>query len=166
MKAQHRFAAPKDSPAAAGSRNSPTAGAPTSGGPPRWPRPPRCLTAGQLDLPSNGARVAVAGIVVCRQRPGTARGVIFLTLEDETGVANVVVWAKVFERFRRAVIAGRCLRITGRLQRDGDVVHVVAERIDDISALLDEIVAVDGLPGARAFDAHALGLVPPLARPA
>jgi DNA polymerase III alpha subunit len=90
--------------------------------------------------------VAVAGIVVCRQRPGTAKGVIFLTLEDETGTANIVVWAKIFERFRRAVIAGRCLRITGRLQRDGDVVHLVAETIEDISALLDEIVGIDAVP--------------------
>jgi single-strand DNA-binding protein len=111
--------------------------------PPAWPRPPRCLTARQLELPPNGVRVAIAGIVTCRQRPGTAKGVIFVTLEDETGVANVVVWAKIFERFRRAVIAGRCLKVTGRLQRDGDVVHVVAERIDDISPLLDEIVAID-----------------------
>ena len=86
--------------------------------------------------------MAVAGLVICRQRPGTAKGVIFLTLEDETGIANVVVWAKVFERFRRAVIAGRCLKVTGRLQRDGDVVHVVAEAIEDISALLDEIVGI------------------------
>ncbi len=117
-----------------------------SGRPPSWPRPPHCLTAHQMALPPNGARVAVAGLVVCRQRPGTAKGVIFLTLEDETGTANVVVWAKIFERFRRAVIAGRCLKITGRLQRDGDVVHVVAERIEDISALLDEIVGVKALP--------------------
>jgi DNA polymerase III alpha subunit len=102
-------------------------------------------------LPRDGARVAVAGLVVCRQRPGTAKGVIFLTLEDETGVANVVVWAKVFETFRRAVIAGRCLKVTGRVQRDGDVVHVVAERIEDISALLDTIVTIDAAaPPARA----------------
>lgn len=114
--------------------------------PPRWPRPPRCLVAADLALPPNGARVAVAGIVVCRQRPGTAKGVIFLTLEDETGTANIVVWAKVFERFRRAVISGRCLKITGRLQRDGDVIHVVAETVEDISELLDEIVSVNALP--------------------
>lgn len=119
-----------------------------TGRPPSWPRPPACLTAAELALPPNGARVAVAGLVLCRQRPGTAKGVIFLTLEDETGVANVVVWAKTFERFRRAVIAGRCLRVTGRLQRDGDVVHVVAEGIDDISALLDEIVGLGGPEGA------------------
>ena len=117
--------------------------------PPPWPRPPHCLTALQLDLPPGGARVAVAGIVICRQRPGTAKGVIFVTLEDETGTVNVVVWAKIFERFRRAVIAGRCLKVTGRLQREGDVLHVVAERIDDISALLDEIVALESLPESR-----------------
>ena len=97
-------------------------------------------------IPPDGARVAVAGLVVCRQRPGTAKGVIFVTLEDETGTANIIVWARTFERFRRAVIAGRCLKVTGMLQRDGDVVHVVAEMVEDISALLDEIVAVDALP--------------------
>jgi single-strand DNA-binding protein len=114
---------------------------------PRWPRPPRCLVAADLVIPPDGARVAVAGIVVCRQRPGTAKGVIFVTLEDETGTANIVVWARTFERFRRAVIAGRCLKVTGRVQRDGDVVHVVAEQVEDISALLDEIVGIAALPG-------------------
>ena len=107
------------------------------------PRPPRCLTAAELGLPPDGARIAVAGIVICRQRPGTAKGVIFVTLEDETGIANIVVWAKTFERFRRAVIAGRCLKVTGRLQRDGDVLHVVAEEIEDLSPLLDEIVGIE-----------------------
>jgi len=115
---------------------------------PAWPRPPHCLTAADLDLPPGGARIAVAGLVTCRQRPGTAKGVIFLTLEDETGTANIVVWAKVFERFRRAVIAGRCLKVTGRVQRDGSVVHVVAEHIEDISPLLDEIVGIDAVPVA------------------
>ena len=84
--------------------------------------------------------------VICRQRPGTAKGVIFLTLEDETGTANIIVWARTFERFRRAVIAGRCLKVTGRLQRDGEVTHVVAEKIEDISPLLDEIVGLSALP--------------------
>jgi single-strand DNA-binding protein len=113
---------------------------------PRWPRPPRCLVAADLAIPPNGARVAVAGHVVSRQRPGTAKGVIFVTLEDETGTANVVVWARTFERFRRAVIAGRCLKVTGRVQRDGEVIHVVAEAIEDISPLLDEIVGIAALP--------------------
>ena len=103
-------------------------------------RSPRCLTSAELSRARPGSRVAVAGLVVCRQRPDTAHDVTFLTLEDETGTANIVVWLPVFQRFRRAVVAGRCLRITGRVQRDGIVVHLIAEGIEDISALLDEIV--------------------------
>lgn len=109
----------------------------------------RCLTAEALAGVADGRRVTVAGIVICRQRPGTAKGVIFLTLEDETGIANIIVWAKVFERFRRAVVAGRCLRIRGRLQREGSVVHLVAEAIEDISALLDRIVSIGPLPAPK-----------------
>lgn len=105
-----------------------------------WPRPPSCLRADQLDLPPNGARVCVAGLVILRQRPGTAKGVIFITLEDETGVVNVIVWRKLYERFRRAVIAGRCLRVTGRIQREGGVCHVISEVIEDISPMLDRLL--------------------------
>lgn len=108
-----------------------------------WPRPPAALVAARLGEPPAGARVTVAGLVILRQRPGTARGVIFLTLEDETGVVNVVVWRKLYERFRRAVIAGRLLRVTGRIQREAGVVHVVAERIEDISPLLDRLADPD-----------------------
>lgn len=109
-----------------------------------WPRPPAALVAERLNLPPTGARVTVAGLVILRQRPGTAKGVIFLTLEDETGVVNVIVWRKMYERFRRAVIAGRLLRVTGRVQRAHDVVHVLAEEIEDISPLLDELLRVEG----------------------
>lgn len=84
-------------------------------------------------------RTAVCGLVITRQRPGTASGVIFLTLEDETGVANIVVWPKVYERFRRAVMGGRLLRVTGRLEREGIVVHLIAERIEDLSSRLSEL---------------------------
>lgn len=122
---------------------------PQSRSPQPWPRPPHCLLASDLLQPPIGARIAVAGLVICRQRPGTAKGVTFLTLEDETGTANIIVWAKIFERYRRAVIAGRCLRVTGRLERDGIVVHVIAEKIEDISPLLDEIIALH-MPEARA----------------
>jgi DNA-directed RNA polymerase len=104
---------------------------------PAWPRPPACLVAARLDDPPDGARIAVAGLVILRQRPGTARGVIFLTLEDETGVVNVIVWRRMYEDFRRAVISGRMLRVTGRLQRAHSVTHVIAERIEDISDMLD-----------------------------
>jgi DNA-directed RNA polymerase len=84
--------------------------------------------------------VTVAGLVILRQRPGTAKGVIFLTLEDETGVINVIVWRKMYEAYRRAVIAGRLLRVTGRVQRDHGVTHVLAEQIEDISAMLDSLL--------------------------
>jgi single-strand DNA-binding protein len=106
--------------------------------PPAWPRPPDCLPHHLLHLPPEGARVCVAGLVLVRQRPGTAKGVIFVTLEDEFGVANVVIWQKVYQTFRRAVIAGRLLKVTGRIQRQSGVCHVVAERVEDASDLLDE----------------------------
>lgn len=114
--------------------------------PGRWPRPPAALPHARLDEPPEGARVTVAGLVICRQRPGTAKGVVFMTLEDETGVANVVVWAKVFERFRRAVIAGRLVRVTGRVQRTSGVTHVVAEQVEDISDMLDRLVETAAAP--------------------
>lgn len=88
--------------------------------------------------------VAVAGLVILRQRPGTAKGVIFVTLEDETGIVNVVVWRKIYERFRRAVISGRLLRVTGRMQRAHSVTHVIAEGVEDISGMLDVLVRGEG----------------------
>ena len=105
-----------------------------------WPQPPAAVPHARLDDVPNGARIVVAGLVLVRQRPGTAKGVIFVTLEDETGISNVIVWRKIYERFRRAVIAGRCLRVAGRLQREGAVTHVVAEEIEDISWMLDELL--------------------------
>ena len=81
-------------------------------------------------------RVTVTGLVITRQRPGTASGVIFLTLEDETGTANIVVWKRVYETFRKAVIAGRLIRVGGRVERDGPVIHLVAENVEDVSLLL------------------------------
>lgn len=90
-------------------------------------------------LPQARGRITVTGLVITRQRPGTASGVIFLTLEDETGVANIVVWKRVYETFRKAVIAGRLLRITGRIERDGPVSHLIAERVEDLSQLLATI---------------------------
>jgi len=84
-------------------------------------------------------RTTVCGLVITRQRPGTASGVVFLTLEDETGVSNVVVWAKVYERFRRAVMGGRLLQVTGYLQREGIVVHLIAQSIEDMSHRLSDL---------------------------
>ncbi|MEM7505669.1 MAG: error-prone DNA polymerase [Pseudomonadota bacterium] len=84
-------------------------------------------------------RHKVCGLVITRQRPGTASGVIFLTLEDETGVCNVVVWPKVYQRFRSIVMGGRLIRVTGYLQREGIVVHLIAQKIEDMSHCLSEL---------------------------
>ncbi len=84
----------------------------------------------------HGATAAVAGLVLVRQRPGTAKGVVFLTLEDETGIGNVVIWKQVLERFRKEVMTGRLLVVRGRIEREGDIVHLVARRIEDWSERL------------------------------
>jgi len=85
---------------------------------------------------ASGRRVTVAGLVLVRQRPGTASGVVFMTLEDETGIANIIVWPKVFERLRAVVIGGRFVAVTGKLQSESGVIHVVAERMEDLTSTL------------------------------
>lgn len=99
----------------------------------------KTLPCDHLPLTQDRTHVRVAGLVITRQRPGTASGVIFLTLEDETGIVNVIVWPKVYERFRRAVIAGRLLRVTGQLQREGAVQHLIAWNVEDLSDWLDRL---------------------------
>ena len=89
------------------------------------------------------AMVQVAGVVLVRQRPGSAKGVVFLTLEDETGVANIVVWPDLKTRFRKAVMGGRLLEVHGRVERDDEVIHVIAAHIRDASADLARLS--DGL---------------------
>ncbi len=84
-------------------------------------------------------RTTVCGLVITRQRPGTSSGVIFITLEDETGVSNIVVWPRVYEQFRRTVIGGRLLRVTGRLEREGIVVHLIADHVEDLSYRLSDL---------------------------
>ena len=105
-----------------------------------WPRPPAVLPNHMLDLPPENARICVAGLVLVRQRPGTAKGVIFVTLEDEFGIVNVIIWQKMYLKFRRAVIAGRMLKVTGRLQRQSGVTHLIAEHVEDISGMLDALL--------------------------
>jgi error-prone DNA polymerase len=96
----------------------------------------RILKTEALSGMKTGARVTVSGLVLIRQRPGTAKGVIFMTLEDETGIANAIVWARTFERFRPVVLGARLVAVTGPLQNESGVVHVVAERIEDLSPML------------------------------
>jgi error-prone DNA polymerase len=90
----------------------------------------------------NGRLVTAAGLVITRQRPGSASGVIFVTLEDETGYVNLIVWERVAAAQRAALIESRLLLVRGKLQREGDVLHVVAQRLTDLSKLLGELVVV------------------------
>jgi error-prone DNA polymerase len=89
----------------------------------------------------NGKRVTVAGLVITRQRPGTASGVIFMTLEDETDITNGIVWPKVFEKFRPVVLGARLIAITGKVQSEKGVIHVIADRIDDLTPMLSALSA-------------------------
>ncbi|MEZ0279830.1 error-prone DNA polymerase [Methyloceanibacter sp.] len=109
-----------------------------------------CHVSRALVTTEDGAWLSVAGIVLVRQRPGSAKGVVFITLEDETGIANIVVWPKTLERFRRAVMTARMMRVTGRLQRQGIVAHLVAERIEDCSHLLNTLHEFEELKPPRA----------------
>ena len=100
-------------------------------------------------------RITVAGLVLVRQRPGTSKGVVFMTLEDETDIANIIVWPKVFAQNRRTVMSAQLLAVRGRLQRAGLVVHVVAERFIDLSTELSRLASDDllaGLPDLPAAD--------------
>jgi error-prone DNA polymerase len=101
--------------------------------------------AQRLDVTGDGARIAVAGLVLVRQRPGTASGVIFATIEDETGVGNIIIWPRVFEAHRRTVIASRLLGVRGRVQREGDVIHLIADALEDLTPLLGGLCAERGV---------------------
>jgi error-prone DNA polymerase len=100
----------------------------------------RLLSAEQLRLLPHGRIARVAGLVINRQRPGTASGVTFVTLEDETGQINVVVWRDLAERQRRDLLGSRLLAVYGALERQGDVVHLVAGRLRDLTPLLGNLM--------------------------
>ncbi|MCM8558248.1 error-prone DNA polymerase [Sphingomicrobium sediminis] len=95
-----------------------------------------CVTAGELRTMRYGRRVQLAGLVLIRQRPGSAKGVCFTTIEDETGVANLVIWPDAFEAYRPIVMGARLLKVTGIVQHDDAVVHVIAAKLEDDTHLL------------------------------
>jgi error-prone DNA polymerase len=99
-----------------------------------------CAEAAQA---RDGRRLRAAGLVLVRQMPGSAKGVMFITLEDETGIANLVIWPKLFEKQRRVILSAGMLAVDGRIQREGDVVHLVAHHLTDLSGLLASIGARD-----------------------
>jgi error-prone DNA polymerase len=96
----------------------------------------RCLTGEELRALPHGTPVITAGMVTTRQRPGTATGVVFLTLEDETGQINVIVWSSLVTRHRRVVTGAHLMLVEGEIQREGEVLHVIARRLQDRSPLL------------------------------
>ncbi len=97
------------------------------------------VTCAGLSHVRDGRRVAVPGIVLVRQKPGSAKGVMFITVEDETGVANLILWPDRFERQRRLVLSAGMIACHGRVQREGEVVHVVTERLEDLTDLLRSV---------------------------
>ena len=96
-----------------------------------------CSKYSDLQSIRNGGFVKVAGLVTGRQRPGTAKGTIFLTLEDETGNINVIVWPKTQTLFRKALLTAKLLLIKGRLETEGSVIHIVAGQLIDFSDRLN-----------------------------
>jgi len=101
------------------------------------------VTCAELARIKDGRRVRLAGIVLIRQRPGSANNVTFVTIEDETGVSNIIIWQRLFEAQRRIVLAAAMLGVRGRVQKEGDVIHVIAEELEDLSHALRSIGGLD-----------------------
>jgi error-prone DNA polymerase len=99
----------------------------------------RMVPCSELRRARDGQRVTVAGLVLVRQKPGSAKGVLFITLEDETEVANLIVWPSLLERQRRVVLSAGLLACRGRVQREGEVIHLIAEHLIDLSDLLRSV---------------------------
>lgn len=104
----------------------------------------RMVTCAELATTRDGRWITVAGMVLVRQKPGSAKGVMFITIEDETGVANLILWPSVFEGQRRLVLSAGMIACRGRVQREGEVLHVIAQRLEDLSALLAGVEGWDG----------------------
>ena len=117
----------------------------------------RIIRCADLATIRDGRRVEVAGIILVRQRPGSARGVLFVTIEDETGHANLILWPSVFEAQRRLVLSASMIACRGKLQREGEVIHVVTEHLTDLSGLLRAVGERDEafpLPAGRGDEAR------------
>jgi error-prone DNA polymerase len=99
----------------------------------------RFSTADELKRLPGGAAARAAGIVTGRQRPGTASGTVFVTLEDETGCVNVIVWPRLVEAQRRELLGAKLMGVEGTLEREGEVMHLVAKRLVDHSDLIGSL---------------------------
>jgi error-prone DNA polymerase len=99
----------------------------------------KLLSAAEILALPHGAQVRAAGLVVCRQHPSSSKGVIFVTLEDETGHTNVIVWSGLAQRQRRELLQARLMGVIGEVQREGEVLHIIARHLEDHSPLLGRL---------------------------
>jgi error-prone DNA polymerase len=99
----------------------------------------RIVTCADVMKARDGCWLRTAGLVLVRQMPGSAKGVVFITIEDETGIANLVIWPKLYERQRRVILSAGMMAVHGRIQREGEVVHLVAHRVIDLSNALASV---------------------------
>ena len=120
------------------------------------------VAADSLKALKNGRRVRIAGLVLIRQRPGSAKGVCFITLEDESGIANLVVWPDVFHAQRKVVMCARLMVVHGVIQRDEDIIHVVAQRLEDGTAML-RAISDEAMPSTLSAGDAAGSWRPPVA---
>ena len=113
------------------------------------------VTCAELAITRDNRRVTVPGIVLVRQKPGSAKGVMFITIEDETGIANLILWPSIFERQRRLVLTSGMIACVGRVQKEGGVTHVITERLIDLTSLLRDVGERDViLPTGRGDEAR------------
>ncbi len=117
------------------------------------------ISADQLPMLDHGRRVSLAGLVLVRQKPGSAKGVCFITLEDETGVANLVIWPKLFEHYRPVIMSARLLVVHGRMQTDGRVIHVVADRLENRTDRLERL-SLEPVPSTTVRGDHPTHPIP------
>jgi error-prone DNA polymerase len=117
----------------------------------------KIVTCAAANAVRDGGRVKTAGLVLVRQKPGSAKGVMFITIEDETGVANLVIWPSLYEQQRRVILTANTMSVQGRVQREGDVVHIVADTLGDLSDQIASISQREGafpLPHGRGDEFH------------
>ena len=117
----------------------------------------RIVTCAEAMQARDGRWLQTAGLVLVRQMPGSAKGVMFITIEDETGIANLVIWPKLYERQRRVILSAGMMAVHGRIQREGEVVHLVAHRVTDLSRALASVGDRDAafpLPHGRGDELH------------
>jgi error-prone DNA polymerase len=128
----------------------------------------RIVTCTEAMQARDGCWLKSAGLVLVRQMPGSAKGVVFITIEDETGIANLVIWPKLYERQRRVILSAGMMAVHGRIQREGEVVHLVAHRVSDLSEFLASVGSRDitfPMPHGRGDEEHGNPVLDPCSPP-